>query len=102
MKKTSSTQSIILNVVMFVQMNQLNGITTNQRMVNTYLKNIYHQNPLMFGSATWTSVSGTFRSMVSKTKNNTDSNRGLEEYIKVKEKKGVNVLSLKKQPSIVR
>jgi hypothetical protein len=41
--------------------------------------------------------------MISKAKNNTDSNRGLEEYIKVKDKKGINVLSLKKkQPSKVR
>ncbi len=95
MKKTSSTQSIILNVVMFVQMNQLNGITPNQRMVNTYLKNIYHQNPLMFGSATWTSVSGTFRSMVSKTKNNTKSNRGLEQHLNIVSKDGMNVFLLK-------
>jgi hypothetical protein len=42
--------------------------------------------------------------MISRAKNNTDSNRGLEKYIKVKDKKGVNVLSLKKkkQPSKVR
>ena len=58
----------------------------------------------MFGTSTWVSVAGTFRSMISKAKSNNDSNIGLEKYIKVKKKKGVNVLSLKKkkQPSKVR
>jgi hypothetical protein len=33
--------------------------------------------------------------MISKAKNNTNSNRGLEQYIKVQDKKGINVLSLR-------
>lgn len=95
MQKTSSIQSIITNVVMFVQLNEQKGIIPTQTMVNSYLKNVYNQNPLMFGTATWISVAGTFRSMISKAKNNTKSNKGLEVYIKVKEVEGKNLLFLK-------
>ena len=104
MNRPSSIQSIIVNSVLFVEMKQKQGVKPTQKEVREHLQSIYNQTPLMFGTSTWVSVSGTFRSMISKVKNNTDSNRGLEKYIKVKEKKGVNVLSLKKkkQPSKVR
>ena len=104
MNRPSSVQSIIVNSVLFVEMKQKQGVKPTQKEVREHHQTIYNQNPLMFGTATWVSVAGTFRSMISKAKNNTDSNRGLEKYIKVKEKKGVNVLSLKKkkQPSKVR
>jgi len=104
MNRPSSNQSIILNSVLFVEMKQKQGVKPTQKEVREHLQTIYNQNPLMFGTSTWVSVAGTFRSMISKAKNNTDSNRGLEKYIKVKDKKGINVLSLKKkkQPSKVR
>jgi hypothetical protein len=104
MNRPSSTQSIIINSVLFVEMKQKQGVKPTQKEVRQHLQTIYNQNPLIFGTSTWVSVAGTFRSMISKAKNNTDSNRGLEKYIKVKDKKGINVLSLKnkKQPSKVR
>ena len=104
MNRPSSNQSIILNSVLFVEMKQKQGVKPTQKEVREHLQSIYNQNPLMFGTSTWVSVAGTFRSMISKAKNNTDSNIGLEKYIKVKDKKGINVLSLKKkkQPSKVR
>jgi hypothetical protein len=102
MNRLSSTQAIIFYARIFVVKKKLEGVKPTQKEVRQHLQTIYNQNPLIFGTSTWVSVAGTFRSMISRAKNNTDSNRGLEEYIKVKEKKGVNVLSLKKQPSIVR
>ncbi len=96
MQLTSSTQTIITNVVMFVKLNENNGMKTTQRMAFHHLKGLYNTNPLMFGTSTWVSVAGTFRSMISKSKNNTNSTKGMEKYIKVKEIKGANVLSLKK------
>ncbi len=104
MNRLSSTQAIIFYVRIFVMKKNLEGVKPTQKEVREHLQTIYNQNPLMFGTSTWMSVAGTFRSMISKAKNNTDSNRGLEKYIKVKDKKGINVLSLKKkkQPSKVR
>ena len=104
MNRPSSVQTIITETSSFVEMKQKQGVKPTQKEVREHLQSIYNQNPLMFGTSTWVSVAGTFRSMISKVKNNTDSNRGLEKHIKVKEKKGVNVLSLKKkkQPSKVR
>ena len=99
MIKPSSVKSIIINVITYVELQEKNGINPSQKMVNDYLKNIYHQNPLMFGKAKWPSVAGTFRSMISKAKNNTNSNSGLEDYIKVKNIKGLNILKLKRNTS---
>jgi hypothetical protein len=102
MKRPSSIQTIITTSVLFVEMKQKRGIKPTQKEVREYLQMTYQQNPLLFGTATWVSVAGTFRSMISKVKNNTDSSKGLEKHLKVKKKKGVNVLSLKKQTSKFR
>jgi hypothetical protein len=93
MKKVSSTQGIVINVVTYVKLKKKQGIIPTQRSVTQYLKSIYQQNPFLFGNASWKSVSGTFRSMISKAKNNTNSNSGLERFIRVVDVGGLNVLN---------
>ena len=97
MQRPSSVKSIIINVITYIELQETQGIRTTQKMVYAYLKLVYHQNPLMFGTASWTSVAGTFRSMISSVKNSTNSNKSLASYIKVKSVKGENVLRLKRK-----
>lgn len=93
MKNVSSTQSIVINVVTYVKLKNTQGIIPTQRSVTQYLKSVYEQNPFLFGNASWKSVSGTFRSMISKAKNNTNSNTGLERFIRVVDVGGLNILN---------